>query len=130
MHRENNHLFSEYGVTPVHLRTLVFIHLQNKSGQRVCQKDVESHLNLRPSSVSSLVSNLEDNGFLCRTVDGDNARKKYIELTEKGKTVCKKEKLMMDECDGIIQSALTEEEQELFSKLLQKIITKIEGGKS
>ena len=81
MLRENNKILSEYGVTPVHLRTLVFIHIRNLNGERVCQKDIENHLNLRPSSVSSLISNLENDGFLVRGTDEENARKKYIELT-------------------------------------------------
>ncbi len=126
MLRENNKILSEYGVTPVHLRTLVFIHIRNLNGERVCQKDIENHLNLRPSSVSSLISNLENDGFLVRGTDEENARKKYIELTLKGKEVCKEDKQMMDECDGIIQSALSEEEQRQFACLLDKIIDKIE----
>ena len=112
--------------TPVHLRTLVFIHIRNLNGARVCQKDIENHLNLRPSSVSSLISNLENDGFLVRGTDEENARKKYIELTLKGKEACKEDKQMMDECDGIIQSALSEEEQRQFACLLDKIIDKIE----
>ncbi|MDE5729270.1 MAG: hypothetical protein K2I20_03750, partial [Clostridia bacterium] len=56
MLRENSQLLSKYGVTPVHLRTLVYVHIQNSKGVKVCQKDVENHLNLRPSSVSTLIS--------------------------------------------------------------------------
>ncbi len=126
MLRENNQLLSKYGVTPVHLRTLVYIHIQNVKGEEVCQKDVENHLNLRPSSVSSLISNLENDGFLVRGTDGKNARKKYLELTEKGEEVCKEDRQMMDSCDGIVESALSEEEQRDFSRLLDKIIEKIE----
>ena len=80
---------------------------------------------MRPSSVSTLISNLEKDGFLVRTVSDGDARSKYLELTEKGKYVCIKDKLFMDSCDSAIQNALTEEEQEVFEKLLQKIIDKI-----
>lgn len=125
MRRENNQLFTEYGVTPVQMHALIFIHKSVKSGQRVCQKDVEKQINLRPSSVSTLISNLEKDGFLVRTVSDGDARSKYLELTEKGKYVCIKDKLFMDSCDSAIQNALTEEEQEVFEKLLQKIIDKI-----
>lgn len=100
MCRENNQLFTEYGVTPVQMHALIFIHKSVKAGQRVCQKDVEKQINLRPSSVSTLISNLE-------------------------KYVCIKDKLFMDSCDSAIQNALTEDEQEVFEKLLQKIINKI-----
>lgn len=125
MCRENNQLFAEYGVTPVQMHVLIFIHKISKSGQKVFQKDIEKQINLRPSSVSTLISNLEKDGFLTRTVSEGDARSKYLELTEKGKYVCIKDKLFMESCDGAIQNALTEEEQEQFEKLLKKIIDSI-----
>ena len=125
MCRDNNQLFAEYGVTPVQMHALIFIHRQTKSGEKVCQKDVEKVVNLRPSSVSTLLSNLEKEGFLVRTVSEGDARTKYLELTEKGKYVCIKDKLFMESCDGAIQTALTEGEQQEFDRLLQKIIDTI-----
>ncbi|MDE5729422.1 MAG: MarR family winged helix-turn-helix transcriptional regulator [Clostridia bacterium] len=108
------------------MRTLVSVHIQKSTGVKVCQKDVENHLNLRPSSVSTLISNLENDGFLVRGTDEENARKKYLELTGKGKEVCKEDKQMMEGCDRIVQSALSEEEQLELAVLLDKIIEKIE----
>ena len=125
MCRDNNQLFAEYGVTPVQMHALIFIHRSTKAGQKVCQKDVEKVVNLRPSSVSTLLSNLEKEGFLVRTVSEGDARTKYLELTEKGKYVCIKDKLFMESCDGAIQTALTEGEQQEFDRLLQKIIDTI-----
>lgn len=126
MCRDNNQLFAEYGVTPVQMQALIFIHKSTKAGQKVCQKDVEKVVNLRPSSVSTLLSNLEKEGFLIRTVSEGDARTKYLELTEKGKEICIKDKLFMEGCDGAIQSALTEDEQRQFDRLLQKIIDTME----
>ncbi|MCI9561276.1 MAG: winged helix-turn-helix transcriptional regulator [Clostridia bacterium] len=91
----------------------------------MCQKDVERQINLRPSSVSTLISNLEKDGFLKRTVSEGDARSKYLELTEKGRYICIKEKLFMDSCDSAIQNALSPQEQEELEKLLQKIIDSI-----
>ena len=126
MSRENNNLFADYGITPIQLNSLVFVHMQNKSGKSVCQKDIEKYVNLRPSSMSSLLSTLEKGGFITRTVAEGDARTKYVTLTEKGKSLCIKNKLLMEKCDGLIQSALSEEEQETFKNLLKKIITEIE----
>ena len=120
--RDNNVAFSEYGITPVQLHAMIFLVRSEKQGIRVCQRDIEKQLNLRPSSVSTLLSNLEKGGFITRTVSDGDARTKFIELTEKGKCVCRKDKLLMDECDKAIQSVLTEEEQETFKGLLTKII--------
>ena len=125
MCRENNQLFAEYGVSPVQMHAMIFIHINTKEGKKVCQKDVEKQINLRPSSVSTLISNLEKDGFLVRTVSDGDARTKYLELTEKGKDLCIKDKMLVDSCDGAIQSALTEEEQTQFVNLLEKIIQTI-----
>lgn len=125
MRRENNSVFAEFGVTPVHLDCLIFVSIESKRGAKVCQRDIERHVNLRPSSVSSLITTLEKNGFILRTVAEGDARTKYITLTEKGKTLCIKHKLLMDKCDSLIEAALDEEEQQTLKTLLNKIISAI-----
>lgn len=122
MRRENNAAFLDYGVTPIKLQVLVYIFKSGKSGQNVCQKDVERELNLRPSSVSTLLSNLERDGFITRSLSDGDARTKFASLTEKGKSLCIKNKLLMDECDAAIQLALSEEEQKNLDLLLTKVI--------
>lgn len=126
MSRENGVLFAEYGITPVQMDVLVFVKLRNKMGKNVCQKDVENHLRLRASSVSTMVTALEKKEFLKRTVSEGDARTKYITLTDKGLLICKKNKILIDKCDELVQSALTEQEQETFNKLLIKIIERID----
>lgn len=129
MCRENTAILLEYGVTPVQMHAMIFINKSAADGLKVCQKDVEKEVNLRASSVSTLISNLENDGFLIRTVAEGDARTKFLELTQKGKDVCLKDKLIMEQCDGAIQAALTEMEQEEFEKLLKKIIADISKQK-
>lgn len=126
MQRENNSLFSEYDLNPGQMNVLVFVHIKAKNKQKVCQRDVEKYINLRASSVSILLKSLEKNGFIVRTVAEGDARTKYITLTEQGKSICIKNKLLMEKCDALIEAALTEEEQQDFNDLLNKIIAKIE----
>jgi len=127
MKRENGVLFSEYGVSPVQMHTLVFIHKNERDGVKVCQKDIEKELNLRASSVSTLLNNLEKSGFINRNIADGDARLKELVLTEKGRDICEKDKQFMESCDGAIQNALSEEEQEQFEKLLDKILNCITG---
>lgn len=122
MRRDNHKLFSEYGISPVQMYAMVFIKCETDEGRSVCQKDVEKHVNLRPSAMSTMLSNLEKKGLITRTVSDGDARTKYVSLTNKGSDLCLKNKLLMEKCDGIVQSALTEEEQELFKNLLLKIM--------
>ncbi len=123
--RENIKLYAEAGVTPVQMHTLAFLDGSSKSGRRVCQKDIEKTINLRPSSVSTLLSKLEKDGFIIRTTAEGDARTKWLELTDKGKEVCIKDKLIIDGCDRIVDTALSEEEQNEFSRLIDKIINNI-----
>ncbi len=126
MSRENIKLFSEYGITPVQMHAMVFIHCQTRDGKSVCQKDIEKQTNLRPSAISTMITNLEKNGLITRIVCESDARTKNVLLTEKGLDACLKNKELIEKCDGVVQSALTEEEQETFKALLLKIMAESE----
>lgn len=96
-------------------------------GEKVCQRDVERELNLRASSVSTLLAGLTSCGYVTRAFAEGDARTKFIELTPKGEQLCLKNRELMDKCDAIIQDALTEEEQVQFKELLIKIFNHIKG---
>ena len=125
LYREINRDLAEQGITPVKLQALIYIVKSGRLGRKVCQRDIEKELNLRPSSVSSLLKSLESEGYLVRTFQEGDARTKYLELTEKGRQLCKDNKLFMEKCDETVQSALSDEEQDELKKLLEKIIAKI-----
>ncbi len=129
MSRENNALFADYGITPVQMQTLVFVTLHTEKGEKVCQRDIENYINLRASSVSTLLNTLENGGFVNRETSDGDARTKYVSLTEKGYGVCNKNRTLMENCDAVIQSALSEEEQKIFKNLLLKVIEEIETRK-
>ena len=123
--RRNSENLSSFGITGAQLQTLVFVHKSALQGKKVCQRDVEKQLNLRASSVSTLLANLTSCGYVTRTFAEGDARTKYIELTEKGEKLCLEQRELMDKCDAIIQDALTEEEQEQLKVLLIKIFNHI-----
>ena len=125
LYRESNRELAEQGITPVKLQTLIYLIKSERDGNKVCQRDVEKVLNLRPSSVSSLLKSLEKDGYLIRTFLGGDARTKYLELTEKGRKLCDDNKRFMEKCDETVQSALSDREQDELQKLLEKIIAKI-----
>ena len=97
------------------------------AAKKVCQRDVERELNLRASSVSTLLAGLTSCGYVTRAFAEGDARTKFIELTPKGEQLCLKNRELMDKCDAIIQDALTEEEQVQFKELLIKIFNHIKG---
>jgi DNA-binding MarR family transcriptional regulator len=113
---------SEYGLSGVQMHTLVFLRIKGLHGEKVCQRDIERETGLRPSSVSSMITVLEKNGFIVREQSQSDARTKYLNLTEKGVTVCEKHKKVMVHGDILIEDALTPEEQESLKYLLNKIL--------
>jgi DNA-binding MarR family transcriptional regulator len=120
--RKNNATLAEYGVSPVQLHVMVTILMSEKQGKPICQRDIEHEVLLRPSSVSTLLSNLEKGGFLVRAVAEGNARSKNLLLTEKGKELCHMHKQLIDKCDEEVQQCLTEEEQDTLTHLLLKVL--------
>jgi DNA-binding MarR family transcriptional regulator len=123
--RANLNAANEQGVSGAAMHALIFVHKSTTSNIAVCQRDIEREIGLRPSSVSSMLANLEKDGYICRNqVEGD-ARTKYITLTNKGEELCFKNKQLMDSCDELVESALTEEEQTTLKELLTKILDKI-----
>ena len=89
MSRENNFLFAGYGITPVQMDALVFVLRRTRQGEKVCQKDIEKHVNLRAFFLfRTLLTTLEKKGYLVRNVADGDARTKYITLTERGNVLC------------------------------------------
>ena len=127
MERRNSENLSSFGISGAQLQPLVYVHRCTLRGEKVCQRDVERELNLRASSVSTLLAGLTSCGYVTRAFAEGDARTKFIELTPKGEQLCLKNRELMDKCDAIIQDALTEEEQVQFKELLIKIFNHIKG---
>jgi len=126
--RKNASRLSKEGVkdiSGVQLHALICVAKAKETGQRLCQRDLERELGLRPSSVSSMLANLERSGYIARKQSENDARAKYVVLTKKGEYLCESHKHVMDSCDLLVQQCLTEEERKQFKTLIFKIIDSI-----
>ena len=100
-----------------------------KNGGRMYQRDLEKESRVRRSSISSLIKNLEDNGYIERVdVDGDK-RKKEVIITEKGieAETCVKETIKSLETKLV--DGISKEELDIWEKVSLKMICNLEGGK-
>ena len=84
MERRNSENLSSFGISGAQLQTLVYVHRCTLRGEKVCQRDVERELNLRASSVSTLLAGLTTCGYAKSAFAEGDARTKFIELTHKG----------------------------------------------
>ena len=92
------------------------------SKEPILEKDVSTCFNLRKSSVSELISSLENDGFIERVRSENDARCKHLVLTNKGLDAYKDWLNHLNEVQNDVVQTLTEEEQIELNSLLDKII--------
>ena len=119
MSNMQNRCLNSYGLSNQQARILMYLAKHNIRGQKnVKRKDLEKYLNLKGSSVTSLMNGLEKNGFLERTVSEKDARRNELTLTEKSKELVKQMDLIFEATDNQIQEGMSEEEKMTFRLLL------------
>ncbi|MCM1265877.1 MAG: MarR family transcriptional regulator [Candidatus Gastranaerophilales bacterium] len=107
-----------YGLTNQQARILMYIDKHIRKQQNIKRKDLEDFLNLKGSSVTSLMQGLEKNGFIERTTTESDARRKVLNLTDKSKDLIKQMDLIFEATDNQLQEGMSEEEKMTFRLLL------------
>ena len=87
----------------------------------VSSRDLCEFLDLRPSSLSEMLSRAEADGLLTRTADEADRRVQRISLTEKGRKAVTEMETARDLDARRRVSCLTEEEKEQFCRLCDKL---------
>lgn len=83
---ESKRIQKEYGISIPQYLCLNF--LNSKEDYRATAKEIGTHLNLNPSTISGIVSRLEKKGYLAKLPNQSDKRSTYIYLTAIGeKTV-------------------------------------------
>ena len=113
----------KYDVTPS--QTHVLMYLQRNHGQ-VPQCELTTFLKVKPSTVNGLVDRLCAKGLIERSVSGSDARRKMLTLTEPGKEQLHYFELHFRETEELIVKNFTEEEQQTFRSMLDRIIQNLE----
>lgn len=92
----------------------------------VSSRELCEFLDLRPSSLSEMLSRAEADGLLTRTADEADRRVQRISLTEKGReTVTEMESAREQDARRRV-SCFTEEEKEQFCRLCEKLSAHME----
>ena len=86
--------------------------------QKIKRKDLEEFLNLKGSSVTSLMNGLEKNGFLERVSSDKDGRRKLLLLTDRAKELVMNMNLIFEATDNQLQEGMSEEEKMTFRLLL------------
>ena len=100
-----------------------------QSDHPLTQTDLVKALNIKKSSVSSMLSVMEKKGYIYRKADEKDNRKNVLMLDEKAKVLVEMVKAQVKATELQIQHMLTEEEAIVFMQLLNKIQTQcVTGG--
>lgn len=126
-----NDLLEPHGVTAKQAKLLIFLimHQDREINQRVLEKQ----FSLKGATITSKLANLEENGFIERTVSPTDARNKIVVVTEKGKQLLP----ILLSCEKqVTETALTgfdNEDRRLLASLVERVVGNIQskfGGKS
>ena len=116
-----DNLFSDYDVTNPQSRVLTRLFGQLGKGD-VNQRDLEYALGIKASSVSSLVRNLEQKGFItCERLPQDT-RNKRILLTEKGLQLRAMLDNARDQAEADMTRGLSPEQVTVFRTCLRQVM--------
>ena len=92
----------------------------------VFQKDLESVFDLKRSSISLMLNNMEKSGLIERMLVKEDGRLKKIVLTEKSIKIYEKISDEIDLIENKLSENITEEEVKVFQNVLNKIRNSLE----
>lgn len=125
MKREIDHANQKLGVSGVQGRIIGYVRCESKN-RDVFQKDIEEHFELRGSSVTSTLQNLEKMGFIVRESIPTDQRLKRIVLTKKALDIHNQITKNIEQVEKEAFSSINKEEEQLLSVLLKRILNNIE----
>ncbi|CEK31779.1 MarR family transcriptional regulator [[Clostridium] sordellii] len=102
-----------------------FISIEGKN-KEIFQKDLEREFDLKRSSVSLMLNNMEKSDLIERVPVTEDARLKKIVLTEKSKKIYEKISIAIDSIENRLSEDITQEEIEIFQIVLEKIRNNLE----
>lgn len=110
---------SKYDITPVQTRVLLYLH---QNGGQAPQCELVDFLRVKPSTANGILDRMEEKGLVRRSVSGKDARRRLIDLTEKGLEQQERMQEHYLETERLMVRGLTQEEQETLIRLLDRVI--------
>jgi DNA-binding MarR family transcriptional regulator len=98
---------------------------KNRVEKYVYQKDIEKEFDIKRSSVTNILQNMEKKHLILRSIDEKDARVKKVELTEKGQMMSSELTGYIEHLEEILVEGMTEEEKDLYLILIKRSIENI-----
>lgn len=104
-----------------HSSTCIIAYLYDHNDVDTFQRDLEREFNVRRSTMSKVLTVLEQKGYIKREEVCSDRRLKKIVLTQKASLIADEVKHRRTRLEEILADSLTEEELEAFYKTCEKI---------
>ena len=118
LQKDCNNSLKTVGLT---MSQLTVLHLlEHSSGGALTLKELEKQLQVAQSTAAGIISRLEQKGFT-EGHTGTDKRVKIVRITDAGRGCLAQAQVHAEASEARLLSALTREEQILFSSLLKKV---------
>ena len=108
------------GLTFSQMRVLRF--LEDNPNTKITQKDISKELDIQHSTTIGLLKRMQEKGMVTVVVDEDNRRCRNIFLTSKAEEISCEMERGRTIMENRVVASFTEEEKEIFYRLLNKAI--------
>ena len=119
--RQLDNLLSTQGITHMQFAILSFITRSTNDGKDVFQKNLEISFDIRPSSVSSILSLMEEKKLIKRVSVKNDARLRKIILTKEGSKKYDDVHAKVVMFENKIKSLFSDDEIKVFFNVLDKL---------
>lgn len=120
LYQDRMRRLSEQDGLPSGYRMLIFHLAHMQPG--VTQLELVKATHLKPPTVSVTLQKMERDGIVSRVTNENDLRETFVYLTDKGKAIDEKIRVMHKEGDKVALGSLSNEEIETLSGLLNKVI--------
>ncbi|NLP46908.1 MAG: MarR family transcriptional regulator [Epulopiscium sp.] len=125
MKRQFDKSVSKNEITSIQARIMHYI-LEHSPERDIFQKDIEEEFNIRRSSATGILKLMEKNRMIKREIVSYDARLKKIILTEKALKMEEEIAYDIQRLEKKLIKDISEEEIEIFSKVVDKILKNLE----
>ena len=94
------------------------------------QKELAEAFDIRPATISHILSNMEEKGLIRRTADENDQRQKQVTATEKGRELNSLVQAAFQEAEAVMVKGLRLEETEALRLLLYRVIENLEEDRT
>lgn len=116
---------SKYGLSETYFYVLNYI--RRHSSKDITQKELCEEINVKASTMSVALKNMEEDGYIVKRKSNDDSRKCYVDLTDFGKQQVAYVKKSYRTVDDDICKLLGEDDLEKLYNCLGKIKELFEG---